>query len=88
MKKTNVEKLRGKLVRMGESDAIHPEMTEAVAEAFLAELRFDPDTGAIAARNWSPENRNEQTWIEEMMNAQPRAVPRLSRRWNPDEPVN
>jgi hypothetical protein len=66
MKKSRVEILRGKLRRMGESDELHPAMPDDVADSFLAELRLDPDVGAIAARSWRPDNRNEQPWIREM----------------------
>ncbi len=71
-KKSRVEILRGKLRRMGESDAIHPAMPEDVAEAFLAHVRFDPCVGPIAARDWSPEHRNEQPWIKGLLDSQPR----------------
>ncbi len=95
-KKSRVEILRGKLKRMGESDDIDPEMPEDVADSFLAELRFDPDCGAIAARSWRSDNRNEQPWIKEMLDGQRRAqeAAKPLRRdaidaWNPpDEPVN
>lgn len=71
-KKSRVEILRGKLRRMGESDAIHPEMPDDVADIFLAHVRFDPDCAAIAARSWSPAHRNEQPWIKQLMDSQPR----------------
>ena len=56
---------------MGESDDVHPEMPEDVADSFLAHVRFDPDCGAIAARMWSPSHRNHQPWIAEMLKRQP-----------------
>lgn len=95
-KKSKVEILRGKLKRIGESDDIHPDMPEDVADSFLAELRFDPDCGAIAALSWRPDNRNEEPWIKEMLEGQPRrheaakpfARRRLSGANPPDEPVN
>lgn len=95
-KKSRVEILQGKLRRMGESDALHPEMPEEVAEAFIAELRFDPCCAAMAAHNWRPDNRNEEPWIREMLDTQPRlraeaksAVPPLEAiHFPPDEPVN
>lgn len=49
---------------MGESDDISSEMPEDVADLFLPDLRFDPDCGAIAARSWRPDHRNEQAWIK------------------------
>ena len=72
MRKSRVEILRGKLRRMGECDEIHPAMTEEVAESFIAELQLDPDVGAIAARDWRPDHRNEQPWIKGFLDAQPR----------------
>lgn len=95
-KKSRVEILRGKLKRMGESDDIDPEMPEEVADSFLAELRFDPDCGAIAARSWHSNNRNEQPWIKAMLDDQPRAREAAKRfrrdaidaETPPDEPVN
>ena len=67
MRKSRVEILRGKLRRMEESDELHPEMPDDVADSFLAELRLDPDVGAIAARSWRPDNPNEEPWIKEML---------------------
>jgi hypothetical protein len=71
-KRSKVEILRGKLRRLGVSDEVHTGMPEDVAGSFIAELRFCPDTGAIAARNWRPDHRNEQPWIREMLDAQRR----------------
>lgn len=95
-KKSRLEILRGKLKRMGESDDVHPAMPDEVAEAFLAELQFDPDCGAIAARSWRPGKRNEQPWIKEMLESQPSsganarsgARSRMKAFVPPDEPVN
>lgn len=85
-KKSRVEILRGKMRRMGESDEVHPEMTAEVADSFLAQIRFDPDCGAIAARSWSPSKRNEQPWIAEMLSSQP--LSSTTRRKNSKELVN
>jgi hypothetical protein len=65
-KKSRLEILRGKLRRMGETAAIRDDMPEDVAESFIAELQFCPDCGADAAKNWRPDNRNEQPFIKEM----------------------
>jgi hypothetical protein len=67
MRKSRVEILRGKLRRMGETSELHPEMPDEVAESFLAELRFDPNVGAIAARSWRPDHPTEQPWIKGML---------------------
>jgi hypothetical protein len=95
MKKSRVEILRGKLKKMGESDEIDSSMPEDVADCFLAELRFDPDCGAIAARSWRPHNRNEQPWIKEMLDSAGRKDRAQRARQHPlgavnppDEPVN
>ncbi|HEX7705900.1 MAG TPA: hypothetical protein VF701_05515 [Thermoanaerobaculia bacterium] len=87
-KKSRVEILRGKLRRMGESDDIHPEMTEDAADAFLAEIRFNPCGGPIAARAWSPSHRNHQPWIAEMLANQPRLRARITGGDRSKEPVN
>ena len=94
-KKSRLEILRGKLKRMGECDDVHPEMPEEVAEAFIAELRFDPDVGAIAARAWRPDHRNEQPWIKNLLDDQVRLQRQASAKSRPlvaeqtdDEPVN
>ena len=71
-------------------------MPEHVAEAFLAELRFDPCCGAIAARSWRPDHRNEQPWIKEMFDCQqgglrtanPTRHPSLANTNAEDETVN
>lgn len=73
-KKSRVEILRGKLRRMGESDDVHPDMPEDVAEVFIAHLRFDPCVGPKIARDWRPDRRNEEPWIKEMLDNQPRSV--------------
>ena len=94
MKKSRIAILRGKLRRMGESDELHPEMPDDVADAFIAELRLDPDVGAIAARAWRPDNRNEEPWIKGMFDydrrmreaSTPRGV--LSKFDPTDKPVN
>lgn len=72
MRKSRTEILRGKLLRMGESDLLHPDMPDDVADAFIAHLRFDPDCGAIAARAWRPDHRNEEPWIRKLLADQPR----------------
>lgn len=87
-KKSRVEILRGKLRRMGESDDVHPEMPEEVASSFLAHVRFDPDCGAIAARSWSPTNRNQQPWIAEMLKRQPVRRSPIAADDVSEEPVN
>jgi hypothetical protein len=66
MKKSRLEILRGKLRRMGETAAIRDDMPEDVAESFIAELQLCPDCAAAAAKNWRPDNRNEQLFIKEM----------------------
>jgi len=53
-KKSRLEVLRGKLRRMGELATIHNAMPEAIAESFIAEMRFCPDCAGAAARNWRP----------------------------------
>ena len=94
MKKSRVAILRGKLKRMGESDELHPEMPDDVADAFIAELRLDPDVGAIAARAWRPDHRNEQPWIKGMFDYDRRMREALTRRRSlsefdsTDKPVN
>lgn len=89
MKKSRVEILKGKLRRMGESDALHPEMPDDVANAFLAELQLDPEDGPVAARKWRPDNRNEQPWIIDLMESQPGRKRRtLSSAIDPDDLVN
>ncbi len=94
MKKSRVAILRGKLKRMGESDDLHPEMPDDVADAFIAELSLDPDVGAIAARSWRPDHRNEQPWIKGMLDYDRRMrqplTPRraLSEFDSTDKPVN
>lgn len=95
-KKSRMEILRGRLRRMGESDDLHPDMPDDVAETFLAHLRFDPDCGAIAARNWRPDRRNEEPWIRTLMADQPRLRERARQRGamedgievEKDEPIN
>ena len=94
-KKSRLEILRGKLKKMGECDEVHPEMPEDVAEAFIAELRFDPDCGAIAARTWRPDHRNEEPWIKHLLDDQVRlqrhveasSQPRIAEQAD-DAPVN
>ena len=71
MKKSRIEILKGKLRRMGESDAIHPDMPEDVAESFISHLSFDPDVGPIMARDWRPDHRNDEPWIRDLLDAQP-----------------
>lgn len=73
---------------MGERDDVHPEMTEEVANSFLAEIRFNPDVAPIAARSWSPSHRNEQPWIGKMLAEQPGRRPPIRAHDPSKDPVN